>query len=139
MNYSQYNKIVIVGLPATGKSTLSEELATRLPEHKLYHTDDYIASGFTQSLFDLMGDMYGKEKIIVEGVQCYRLLKAGLIACTFHADLVIHCAASTGDRVKRYKERNKELSHDFDNKLRGWWYQYNVAIKPHVEIIEHYT
>jgi hypothetical protein len=85
------NVVVIIGHPDTGKTHLSEELAAQYPEHKIYHTDDYIKWGYEDALYKMMSDIeYDRpEKFIVEGVQGYRLLRKWAQEGKPGADLVI--------------------------------------------------
>lgn len=85
------NRVVIIGHPESGKTTLSDELAVKYPGYKIYHTDDYIGHGFERSVYELMSDIErdAAPKIIVEGVQAYRLLRKGAELGTFDADLII--------------------------------------------------
>jgi deoxyadenosine/deoxycytidine kinase len=117
--------IAIVGLPATGKTTLAKELAEMLPGHKLIHTDDYIEHGYEDSINVLMGDIYQVPKLIVEGVLVYRLLNRGLTDKYFNADHVFHCVSSTEARAQRYRDtRTKALNTTMDHILRGQWRDY---------------
>lgn len=138
MNISKYIRIVIVGLPATGKSTLADQLMVEHPDFTLFRTDDYIQYGFRDSLFVLQGDVWMREKIIVEGVQAYRMLIAGVRDDNFYPDLVIHCSATTAEREKRYAERQLKINSQFDNQLRTWWREYSVMRNQNPpEVIEH--
>jgi len=82
---------VIIGHPDTGKTYLTDELAAQYPDHKVYHTDDYQKHGWDQSLYVMMRDIEtdGAKKIIVEGVQGYRLLRKWAQEGKPGADLII--------------------------------------------------
>lgn len=85
------NLVVIVGPPAGGKTELANALAEKFPDYKVYHSDDYMIHGFTESLYKLMEDIQAdpSKKIIVEGIQAARLLRKGVQTGTLFADLVI--------------------------------------------------
>jgi hypothetical protein len=85
------NRVVIIGHPESGKTHIADELAIQYPDYKVYRTDDYILHGFERSLYVLLGDIErdAAPKVIVEGVQGYRLLRKGAELGTFDADLVI--------------------------------------------------
>jgi dephospho-CoA kinase len=111
--------IVIIGLPAAGKSTVALEVANLLPGHDLYSTDDYIDFGYEQSLYALLKDMAynANPKKIVEGVQGYRFLRK-----TLERDIVVDCIievqTSPQVRAQRYLARGKkQLSSSFERNL----------------------
>jgi GTPase SAR1 family protein len=85
------NLVVIVGPPAAGKTSVAEALAEKFPDYKVYHSDDYMIHGFTDSMYKLMEDIQAdpNPKIIVEGIQAARLLRKGVQLGTLFADLVI--------------------------------------------------
>lgn len=119
--------VVIVGLPATGKTTLLNELQEANEKYSLYHTDDYIEHGFKESLYVMMRDLEADKNPykIIEGVQAYRLLRKGLELKTFYADLVITCSADYQTRLTRYQQRgeNKDFT-TFDKTLGKIWSDY---------------
>lgn len=81
--------VVIIGCPASGKTTLGKVLATRTGA-KLIHTDDYIQHGYKEALYVLLADiMEIEEPVIVEGVHGYRLLRKGVEFDNFYPDVVI--------------------------------------------------
>lgn len=71
------NVVIVVGAPDSGKTHLSQELEIAYPDHKVYHTDDYIPHGFEQGLYELMKDIErdSPKKMIVEGILGFRLLR----------------------------------------------------------------
>jgi hypothetical protein len=122
--------IMVVGLPATGKSFLTDVIESRFKGSKrpakIYHTDDYIKHGFEESLYVMMGDL--KKDIspikLIEGIQGYRLLRKGLELESFYPDLVIVTVADRATRQKRYLERKKTLNRGFDASLEKIWGDY---------------
>lgn len=101
------NTIVIVGAPASGKTTIADQLAKDYPDYKVYHTDDYISHGFVESLYKLMEDLAADQnkKQIIEGIQAARLLRKGVELGTFHADLVITVDTMQTEKLRRYAAR----------------------------------
>lgn len=81
------NIIAIVGLPATGKSTLSKEIGEGF---KIYHTDDLLKlqlTDFIQYMNHLISSSKAT-KYIIEGCLVYKLLRDGY---WFYPDVVIEC------------------------------------------------
>jgi len=75
--FAVFNKILIIGYPNSGKTTLFEEL-TALPEfsqHFKLQTDDYKEYPYVEQLYIIMDELGTREKWIVEGIQGYRLLR----------------------------------------------------------------
>jgi shikimate kinase len=104
------NTVVIVGPPAAGKTTLSDQLATDYPDYHIYHTDDYISYGFEQSVYKLLEEIRtdGHKKIIIEGIQSARILRKGIEQNSFYADLVIKIEVEPEELYKRYYLRDKK-------------------------------
>lgn len=101
--------IVIIGLTASGKTTLTEKVVELCPDHTVFHTDDYMQFGFEQSLYKLISDIKAdqNDRKIIEGVQGFRLLRKGLQNQDFYPDLVIHCYCDTEERIRRYAARGE--------------------------------
>lgn len=131
--------IVVVGLPASGKSTVTDGLMakykTRSP--KLYRTDDYIKYEFKESLYVMLRDL--KRDLspfkIIEGVQGYRLLRKGLQLKSFNPDLVIVCIADKATRQARFIARDakatgtgKKRHGGFDGMLNKIWGDYMMLL-----------
>ena len=91
---SKYNRIVIVGPPDSGKTTLSKRLnGTR----EIIHTDDFIDDIPWQYMPEFLVDMLSeKDKFVIEGCQCFRLIKKGMMSGEFMPDIVIHMRGSGG-------------------------------------------
>lgn len=122
IKWDKYNTIVIVGLPATGKSWLAD----RVPfSHKVYRTDDYMYHDWEDALYALMADIKrGPAKQVIEGVQGYRLLRKLAQLNMKGPDLVIRCIATKELRQRRYMDRGKNLSANFDSTLQKIWVDY---------------
>lgn len=87
--------VLIIGIPAAGKTYLSKLLAKDNPDHRLIHTDDYIKFGFKESLYKLLMDLGGiNQPTIIEGMLGYRLLRKGLELDCYCPDMVIEVEIS---------------------------------------------
>jgi deoxyadenosine/deoxycytidine kinase len=102
---------MIWGFSCTGKTTLAEKLSKE-NNAILFKTDSYIDKGFKESIYFLMEDLkqWRSRKIIIEGVQVPRLLRAGLLP-----NIIIHCVTDDNTRLIRYKDRGKSVE-DFDKR-----------------------
>jgi hypothetical protein len=128
--------IVVIGLPLTGKSTITEMFVTQFPDYQVFHTDDYIQYGYEQSLYVLMEDIKKCkcEKIIIEGVQGYRLLRKGIQLGSFFPDLVVHVSASVETRLDRERASESVVHTGFDKNLCKVWSDYLIQrahLNPH--------
>lgn len=125
------NLVVIIGMPASGKTTVANFIAnTILPDHSIYHSDDYIDYGYEESLYAMIKDMgYDQNpKKIVEGVQGYRFLRK-----TLERDIVVDCIVDVQCapdlRAKRYAARKgKNLPSAFDKNLQKVQKDYTDAL-----------
>ena len=72
---TSFAKILIIGYPKTGKTTLSAKIAAENPGCALVHTDSYISLPYREQLYALMDDLRGMKTWVVEGIQGYRLLR----------------------------------------------------------------
>jgi deoxyadenosine/deoxycytidine kinase len=128
IDWKKYNTIVIIGLPATGKTFL----ASRLPSgYKRYHTDDYMEHDFEDALYHLMDDLrrYKSREVVIEGVQGYRLLRKLAQRKMRQPDLIVKCVAPTELREHRYYERGKILNKGFDKMLTKIWMDYVIEVR----------
>lgn len=100
--------VVIIGGPASGKSTLAKSLQG----FKVFHTDAYMVAEFDRALYVMIDDLKrvpADVRILVEGVQGYRLLrKIWQQNWTHKPDLVIHCVASREIRAERLRKRGSD-------------------------------
>lgn len=124
--------VVIIGLAASGKTTLTEMIAADLlPDHDVIHTDDYMKFGFEQSLYKMIDDIKqkGDNPMIIEGVQGFRLLRKGLERGDFFPDVVINTTCPTATRDKRYEFRGGTGNlATFDKVLMKIWMDYRDAL-----------
>jgi adenylate kinase family enzyme len=76
---SEHNKIVILGYPRSGKTTISDEmqLDPAFTEYAFFHADDVFDEGLDneQSLLTLVAALIDVEKYVAEGCLCFRLLR----------------------------------------------------------------
>lgn len=124
--------IVVVGGAATGKTTLTKDV-------ECFHTDDYMRYAFDKSLYVLIEDIVkvvkrepSDKKIIVEGVQGFRLLrKIWQQNWKRKPDLVIHCVADVPTRTQRLLKRgsNPRQSIAFDGMLLKVWKDWQALVK----------
>lgn len=93
------NFIVVIGFPATGKTTLSAEIGEGM---KIFHTDSYMVYAFDEALYKLIADLDKfKGRVMVEGIQGYRLLRKLAQWDRRKVDLVIECQAPKDVRAQR--------------------------------------
>lgn len=135
------NLIVIVGLSATGKSTFAETIAAAMPDHKVIHTDDYLQFPYERQPHSILHDLYNEDKVIVEGILGYRLLKLGVWEDCFYPDAVVHCVATTQTRAERYKQQREQgFNTTMDAINLGHWRDYIAMVnKKKPKIIEYTT
>ena len=137
--------IVIIGMPASGKTFVSDVLkGSILPRHLFYHTDDYIDFGYEQSLYAMMKEIEfakvaalgpkgspldpGPAKVI-EGVQGYRYLRKLLEKKDYSVDLVITVESDGARRQDRYYQRGKgSLPKGFEANLNKVYKDYLDAL-----------
>lgn len=116
--------VFVIGLPASGKTFYTDFLKNDNPNYRVIHTDDYIKFGRTEELAECVKDIQRagrkKERIIVEGVLCYRILKSFVL----QPDTIIVINASRDERVERYKTRPTQYSREFDGMLIRLWKDY---------------
>lgn len=99
-----WDDICIVGVPASGKTFLSEKLKKHNPYHEVIHSDIYKIHGYEEGLYYLMDDLaITPAPRITEGVLCYRALRKGIETNTYKPDVVIICETS--------KKRQQEIYH----------------------------
>jgi hypothetical protein len=85
-----YNKIVMVGLPRAGKTKTSKKMASFI-NYELIHTDDYMNKyTWEEQPKKLISIISEKEKYIIEGIQCYRILRTGVKLNIYSPDLIVN-------------------------------------------------
>jgi adenylate kinase family enzyme len=128
--------IAIVGMPATGKTTLAKGLKKELAFNTLVHTDDFIGMDHTLKQELLRGGMGTHEPFIIEGCTVYRLLAENVIV----PDIVIMCLAKSSTRALRFEQRGKNFiaSKQFEATLNHHWWTWRGK-NGFVRVIEHVT
>lgn len=125
---SDYKIIVVIGLPASGKTYFTEILDKACADHCVFHTDDYIHFGYEDSLYRVMSDIkeFGDYPIILEGVQAYRALRKGLQNQDFFPDLIITCECDQHTLYERREIRKATQSNQaaFDKNLQKVYLDY---------------
>jgi len=105
-----FGNICIIGQPATGKTLISKMLATKLPDHAVFHADDYIVYGWEESMYRLLDDILPcPQPTIVEGIAGYRLLRKGAQLKCYYPEAVIEMSAPYEQITRVYAtERDPE-------------------------------
>lgn len=87
MNYKDYNKIVVIGLPKSGKT----EFVKQFKDREIIHTDAFMISHtWKEQPEAIIYHLKIRGKYIIEGIQCYRLLRTGAKDGTYKPDLIIN-------------------------------------------------
>lgn len=114
--------VVIVGLAASGKTKLADELSKVYDQYAIYHTDDYI-NNFNDLLWHVINDK--AEYKIIEGCQGYNLLRKGLVGKFFYSNVVINVVAKTEIRIQRALMRGTSVNlKQMDKTLMAIWFDY---------------
>lgn len=138
--------IVIIGSPATGKTTLARLIADNIgmyEQWKIIHTDDFMQptrkDDYKLALYDMISELQTIHvPVIVEGVQGYRLLRKGVEGHDgwhFYPDVVIELTASE-EQIKRVYEKERMFDkRRSSEKVMGSLGAFN---KMHQTILEKY-
>lgn len=125
--------IVIIGMPATGKTFLADAIILdKMGIYSVYKTDDYQDHGFDKSLYVMMSELDNDANSmkLVEGIQGARLLRKNQELRKYKIDLVIVCTATPEKREARYKERGgKGVPYALDKTLMKIYGDYLAAIE----------
>jgi deoxyadenosine/deoxycytidine kinase len=135
MNLDQYNRIVIIGHPASGKTTLADNLVKCEPKRSRYNSDSYLSHGYEQSLYALISDVDFGNPYIIEGIQGYRLLRKMVQLDLPLPDLIIICKASEKETERRYKERGKPVPLSTQKALDTVWFEFLSICKNHPPVV----
>lgn len=125
-------RVVIVGYPASGKTTLAKRLEAENTGHEVIHTDDEYPSGdgASETAYEEIG--FCKSigiGVIVEGVLGYRILRKCVEnGGTWLPNLIIEVRCSEEARAARYTDerptkdykRVKSFCKGLDTVLKAW-------------------
>jgi len=131
MNIKNKN-VLIIGPPASGKTTLANELQ-KVNKHCLVHTDDYMVYPYEEALYIMMEDM---KKLtyptIIEGVQGYRLLRKGVQLGTYFPDLVIEMEVTREQQAAIYESERDPAKLKY---LKGFAAAHQKILNDYFELI----
>jgi len=89
----KYNKIVVIGFPKTGKTTLSNQFNS--DKYTIIHSDKYKSYPYKDQVYLLINELksLAQKNFVIEGVQCFRLLRKieELKLSNIRPDLIIYC------------------------------------------------
>lgn len=108
--------VLIIGCPASGKSTIAKMISERHPDSQYIQTDDYMQHGYEQSLYVLIDDLkrgYVSQEAavrmngphIIEGILGYRLLRKGVEQDFYYPDVVIELLITDERMEQTYNEQ----------------------------------
>jgi len=132
MNIKNKN-VLIIGPPASGKTTLAKELSKQNFSHRLVHTDSYIEHGYEQALYVMMEEMkVCVSPSIIEGVLGYRLLRKGVQLDCYYPDLVIEMQITSEQQARVYQQERdaKKLQY-----LKGFEATHQKILNDYFELI----
>ena len=132
--FQPFNKIVVIGYPQSGKTTLVNALSSHRPELTVIHSDDYIEHGWDAALYKMMDDMreYKPSPYLLEGVAGYRFLRKveQLDLEDLKPDLIILCRSRSP-----IQQKHVQMCGNLDATMRD----YNGIKKQSTLIIEYWT
>jgi len=136
MNIKNKN-ILIIGPPASGKTTFAIELAKQNPLHQLIHSDDYMWAGYERALYEMMDDIAHAQdckevNTIVEGVQGYRALRKGAQVEWYKPDLVIEMEVTREQQAAIYENERDPAKLKY---LKGFAATHNKILNDYFELI----
>ena len=95
----EYNKILIIGYPNSGKTTLFETLRKiDMNSDRFYlHTDDFKQYEYREQLYLIIDELNGHKNYLIEGIQGYRLLRKyiQMLKAELRPDLIIVCESES--------------------------------------------
>lgn len=122
-------RVVIIGYPASGKTTLANMLKAHC-QHRVFHSDGDYSYGPGMSDLALLEVEAEAGPVIFEGVLGYRLLRKCVTAegCTWRPDLIIEVCCSEATRAHRYAIERPDKKYSsiapfckgLDSCLRAW-------------------
>ena len=137
-NIHAYGRILIIGHPASGKTTLCKAIAKVDPSKRpVWHTDDFMAHGWEGSLYALIATADLSSPYIIEGVQGYRLLRKMCELDLDLPDVIVICKASDAATKKRYTDRGKAVPKGTGKALDSVWFDF-LRVCKNVPAVVHY-
>jgi len=138
----EYKRVVIIGYPKSGKTTLAKHLIEHTTEHKLIADENYREYSYEEGMYRMLDDCVAhlKEnktnKVILEGCLCYRLLRKGLEKNLFLPDLVIDIKLDRAEMIERYGAEIKSETDinrriGFAKGLEKILYEFKASISIH--------
>lgn len=96
--------ICVLGKAASGKTYVGRTISTLYPI-PLLSTDDFRTGNYEEDLYTILEHLQDKKgALVVEGVQCPRLLRKGLQPeYNFRPDIVIECLISDAKQAEIYR------------------------------------
>jgi len=135
MNIKNKN-VLIIGPPASGKTTLANELAKVNDCHTLFHSDDYMHFGYERALYEMMDgichSIQHNYRTIVEGVQGYRALRKGAQTGLYYPDLVIEMEVTREQQAAIYENERDPTKLKY---LKGFAAAHNKILNDYFELI----
>lgn len=136
--------IVVVGLPATGKTFITQQMFMNGQYLNYIATDNYMRYPFDEALYvmikDLKRELVRGHRVCVEGVQGFRLLrKIWQQNWKDKPDLVIFCQATQDKRRERLNARGSDYRMTFrmDAMLMKIWKDYELLADTLAKADEH--
>jgi len=132
--------VMVIGLPASGKTYFAGLLSFHNPMHTLFRCDDYLnGSNGQESMYAILDEVWDQIKAgnptIVEGVAGYRMLRKGVQMEAYFPDIVFEIVAPTEQRERVYKQERKDKIFSnverFDKAL-------TTVLNDYDELIENY-
>lgn len=127
---------VIIGYPKSGKTTYTEYLKTKYPNHTYISCDDYKDRDYETALYDLIGDIKKQEGkyLVIEGVLGYRLLRKGIKTSIFAPQMIIRINRPEEQRNALYGDKISRIQ-SFCKQLETVWREYRTLCDT-VEVVE---
>lgn len=105
--------VMVIGLPASGKTFFAGWLSLNNPMHTLFRCDDYLnGSNSQESMYAILDEVCDQVKTgnptIVEGVAGYRMLRKGAQLGAYYPDIVFEIVAPQEQRERVYKQERSE-------------------------------
>ena len=114
-----YNKIIIIGYPNSGKTSLFETFRKidENPDRFYLQTDDFKEYDYRDQLYMIIADLDGHKNWLAEGIQGYRLLRKYIQLETYELkpDLIIICESESRIPDPKHDRMCKGLDKIWDD------------------------